>query len=1316
MQYGSRSKRLGAVIMAVATLSAGPLFAAEFATQTEQVVELREIGRLKVTARFYGEEAQRSSWVTMKATDAQKAETCASKYLEDLLGFGDVTNVSSPELPGTHLALAGTGQWLLGLDGKEFQVLFARNADDLARRLKTANAAQWHAVPRGAYPRWLDVFDNAAMTFWFSGFGILPKDLPADLKWHADNGFTACFVTANTEGRLVAPGVLDSSAMDWQSAVAREYNIPYKTMTHMAQPNRPECLWNYAPLPYVIPADGQHAAASLDYQKLAVHAPFQPVAATDRYMMDFRRRVAEHLKDDPNFVGYHVMQEMPSGDSRDILALASVAGSPAIQEFWRNYLRDVLTFDLKTVGQRHRGDASAFRSWAEVPIPALKELAGWDASVIDLTGEWEGRADRQKVAETGKWFEDGNASDQWRPVDCQDLGIMLYGGNNSCDYWLRKKFTVTSANSSARFFHMARHGYADGALTYDLWVNGKKVKMISGADPSSPDWDMCYDAGDALKPGENLIVLNTKGVPVSSYAFIGGKGLWVYPGPSELLNARFFDMVRFGEWLAMRELENRMIGIRAGESNRPMKIMAPHNYIEPVLELCARYGAYPHDTGGAGAWFGPFTYSRYAFTRGIPNSVEEGGIPANAAEMQACMTRYLMMGADTVDNVGHRTAYTENAGINAWIAENRELLRCFGKLALMPPAVGILRSGRELRLGISDIYGWDMGRGPLPAIGRPFNYATLGDVKNGRANQFRVLLDCGTNVMSEEEVDTLERYVREGGIFVAFHNTGMHTPEKRYAWPISRLTGLRVLNDNRPIGGSNIRFSDKQTLWPKLRGQEVPGWGLVLDWQKQDRTGTPIVLAAADKDIEVIAEWKNVKMDGNIAVAIRTLGKGKVVTLGSTFYRSGKDDGGRYDEPGTLPYLDELLAALGAPRATNGGGLWVEPWRSKNGLYDVYPVAQMDPKAAAGSFDVKIRRSAPASTVWELSALKHPDQPARYADGWLTIPGVKMEAMQSRVYALPRQDLENSTLDWLAVQARQWRPVEKIPTREVKRATVEPATDVIPLIDGWRCATGERDQAWIAPGDASAKAWKIVRLGAFASLGLPEDTLAQFRREVKLPAAWAGQRVTLFFNAEHWFWGIGLKGRLWINGEAAAVKQPLQPQPDGGCLAIELTPEQTRQQPLVIALEVDGRQQEKNRPKPRPSGVTGTFFLRVSPQPVQTQPLTPWSCATDLNALAPASVGQKVECLYLETTFVLPAQWPAKRLYLKSPVAVGAVFINNQYVAVPAWMHELDVSGLVRRKGENVLRWVPGNQIPSWRAPYKGTVPELSLMWSDCLK
>lgn len=1279
------------------------------AAEETVTVNLRDIGHLTVQSRFYSAAPLRSSWITMQAEDARKAAACGSKYLEDILGYGDAQLAKDPAIPGTLVVLSGTGQWVLGLEGSRFQVVFSRTADGLPNLLKQANAAVWKPVPRAAYPRWMDTFDNAAMTFWFSGFGILPKDLDADHAWYEANGFTACAVLGNTERRLLAPGVVDTSVMDWQSAMAAKFHTPYKVMADMATPARPERLWDYAPLPYFTAQDGQLASAHLDYQSMAIHAGFQAGAATDRYLMDFRRRVAERLKDDPYFIGHHVMQEMPGNDARDLTCLASVAGTPAIQASWRTYLKDVLKYDLAMVGSRFNGDPKAFRTWADVGIPELKEFVGWDASAIDLHGMWEGRADREKQATAEKWFA-GNVSDQWRPVDCQDLGIMIYGQREACDYFIRRTFTATAAAGSPQYLHLARTGIADGPRTYDAWLNGIKLETISGSDPSCADWDMCYDVSAALKPGGNQLVINTRGVPVASYIFIGARGKWVYPGPSQTLNCRYFDMLAFEEWLIMRELEDRMIAIRAGDPDRPMKVMAPHNYIDRVLELCARYGAYPHDTGGAGAWWGPFTYSRYAMTRGIPNSAEEGGVPHDAAELQAVMTRYLMMGADAVDNVGHSAAYTGNPGMKQWITDNRELLRCVGKQDLVQPVVGMLRAGRELRFGNADMYAWDMGRGALPSIGRAFEYATWGDLRNHSVDKFKVLLDCATAVMSEEEVDLIERYVRQGGIFIAFHNTGVHTPEKAFAWPISRLTGLRVLNDNRPIGGTNIHFTDTQSLWPKLRGQEVDGWGLVLDWLKQDKTGAPLALASQEGDIDVIATWKNGAADGNIAVASRALGKGRVITLGSTFYRNGKDQAGRYVEPGTLPYLDELLTALGAPRETQAGELWCERWRSKNGLYDVYPVAQMEAGAVTSTTDVRIRRDTPPTALWELSALHHPVVPLHYADGMLSIPQVAMAAMQSRVFAAPRADIERGALYWLQVQQRQCGALPELSAADRQRATIAPATDLIAMADGWRCSTGAKDPAWVAPADASTSGWKSVRLGSFAAMGLPEECVAQFRTEVTVPPAWAGQRVSLSFDAENWFWGFTWRAKLWINGEPAAIAQPLRPQPNG-CFAIELTPGQLTAGKLVIALEVDGNYPEQNHDKARPSGVTGTFFLRARPQPLRVTPLTAWQRATDLAMMTPTVVGQPVECMYLETTFTLPAPWPGKHLHLESAGSLGSLFINNRFVSAPNWMDELDVSGLVEKDGANVLRWVPAKSSPVWSEPYKGMVPALNLMW-----
>jgi hypothetical protein len=1273
--------------------------------------EARGFGSVEVALRTYGEGAKRSSWTTFEAEDAEHAAVLGSKRLADLLGFGDIELVTNADLPGTVLGLDGAGCWLLGLDGARFQELFAPSKEALANLTEDCGAAAWQPVPQRAYPRWLDATDNAAMCFWFSGFGVVPKDSDADFRWLAEYGFTAVIHSGATEERLVAPGLIDTAALDWQRELAREYDVPFKTMENMVMPIRPSWLWNTTPLPYEM-------------------STYMPVAQTDRFMKDYRRRFAGYLAADPNFIGHMVCQEGPGGQPGTLLSLAEVAHTPQIQTLWHEYLREARKFSLEDVARRYRADAGAFRRWEDVPIPTLKELSGWDPAIsIDLLDGWCGRADRGGKAMEERWFSSDAPADGWTPVDFRDQTMLLYQRtvnrqltNPYGGYWLRRRFTVTPDRATAKYLHVPRgwghNGHNHGTFPlegYEVWVNGTKLAMIGNVNLSNIGWDLCYDAGPALKPGANLIVVNTKGFPLPAdygYAFLGRLGPWVYPGDSEALNARAFDMVNFMEWLNMAELERRMIGIRAGESYRPMKIMAPHNYIDAVLDLCKRYGAYPHDTGLAGAMFAPFKYSRYAMTRGLTNSVEPGGPPGSTPGgspsgkvrpgIQAMSTRYLMMGTEMVDWVASVEKYSTGE-IGEWIAQNRELLRCIGKLELAAPRIGILRVGREHRMGITEVFAWDLGRGSLCSIGRPFLYATLGDLKSGRADRFPVLLDSGTTVLSEDEVGALEAYVRQGGTFVAFHNTGMHTPEKRLAWPISKLTGLRVAGTTWG-GAKKIRFTGDQNLWPRLRGAELLSRGLVLS-------------APAAADIDVVAQWQGLdEGEGAIAVAVRRLGRGKVVTLGSNFYRNARDEGGHFVEVGTLPYLDELLESIGAPRESRGNGLSAEPWRSKNGIYDVWTVAQMNPETKPDAFEVQLRRETAAPALRELSAPGHPPVAARHADGWLTLSGVRMEAMQARVFGTPRADLASGARDWFGVLARRWHPVRQIEPGEIERATVETPDSILPLVDGWRCDTGEMDPAaWTRPGSEPAGDWKTMRLGAFATMGLPDGALARFRKEIELPPSWRDQEVTLVFDPEGHFWGINPSGRLWINGEPAAIAQPIRPA-SNGYFRIALTPTQMAAGRLVLALEVDGRQSGRAG---RPKGVSGAFFLEARPRPVRSLPLDTWSAATDLNVLTPAAAGRPpAKPLYYETRFTLPAAWPARRLWLaSSPGSTGPkmrrFFINNDELAESTvWgsmpeidLAEIDISGWVKREGENVLRWVPD--------PQAAAIPDLKLLWTE---
>ncbi|MCY2994703.1 MAG: hypothetical protein NTY19_43600 [Planctomycetota bacterium] len=66
------------------------------------------------------------------------------------------------------------------------------------------------------------------------------------------------------------------------------------------------------------------------------------------------------------------------------------------------------------------------------------------------------------------------------------------------------------------------------------------------------------------------------------------------------------------------------------------------------------------------------------------------------------------------------------------------------------------------------------------------------DFARGKADRFRVILDGDTTIMDPEVVDQIEAWVRRGGVFITYHQTGRHTSTVPDAWPISRLTGYAV--------------------------------------------------------------------------------------------------------------------------------------------------------------------------------------------------------------------------------------------------------------------------------------------------------------------------------------------------------------------------------------------------------------------------------------------------------------------------------------------------------------------------------------------
>lgn len=1281
----------------------------------------RGFGDVRVELRTYGQGGQQSSWTTFQAEDAVHARVIGSKRLADLLGFGDIKPAADSKLPGTVLELDGAGCWLLGIEHDRFHELFAPNQSELGRLAKSAKAEAWAAVPERAYPRWLDCFDNAGPGIWWGGGGAT-ADIPSEFPWMKERGLAFNFHPPN-ETRYVAPGVLDTTQTDWFSALAARFEIPFRV--HCWE-QKPAWFWNRVPLPYVRRGVG-YGPGRFDYPNNAIKSLYcipygsEPVSASDPYTHDFRRRFMENLSRDPNFLGSKAVAEIPNAG---VQILAAVAGMPETEAYWHSYLVHVLGLDLPKVGLLHHGRRDFYRSWDQVKVPLPHEFLGLDAESVDLTGMWEGQADREGKGVEARWYApETMPAEGWVPMHCNEQMLFTYRGgqfgqNKLADYWLRRTVTLTgSQHGHLRYLYLARPETHGGERKYaEAYLNGTPLAQVS-ADAS---FMVAFDLGAAAKEGANLLVLRMDGEPPVGPVVLGPLPPRPYPRMTAPENRRWYDAVNFSAWLRMRGVEQSLQAMRAADPNRPLKMMATINMLDMSTALCERYGAYQHDTGGAAGYWCPMTGARLARSHGFPWSCEQGGPPGSAADFQSHITYYVMLGNDAADLVFATTHYKDKPDVAAWFDQNLDLIRCIGKMHLPMPKIGMLRSTRATRLGFSEPWNWDMARGALQGVGRNFAYVEVPDILNGTIDQFPVVMDCGTVLLDADEVEGIRRYVERGGIFIAQHHTARHSPEQADAWPLAASLGLKVtpkwMSDENfhRWADAKIEFGKDQGLMPSLRGKTIFGSGVAIDYKNKENAGAVAYTCTnkAGADVRPVATWAE---DGSMAVAAARLGRGKIILLGTIFFSRMRDEKGVWvnsEDRGKL--LDEFLANVGVDRDSWADGVWAEIWRSKNGIYDLYPVARMtrgDKTPATASAQVSLRRAAPVKELAEVSALGHPKVTVDWKDGKLTLPAADYGPMQARVFIAPRAEIARSGLDWFQAQAKIWRALPPLPPL-AKPAPIPVPDDVIPAAEGWRLAEGAAaDTAWTVTGFDDA-GWKPVKLGTFAALGLPEESVNRFRKMIEIPTAWQGRQIDLHFNADGWFWGVSPEGRLWIDGQPAAVKQPLRSQPDSN-FTLDVT-EQAEDGKLTLALEVDGGKFEKGKPRGRPAGVTGIFYLEAAAPAVATMPLDgPWFAAGDVGVLTPVKKGEKATYTYLETKFTLPKTWPGKRVFLERAdrEPIRHIVLNDQVISVP--LRRLDISGLVKRDGENVLRWVPGTYLtPEITRKQTMAIPDLNLVWT----
>lgn len=869
----------------------------------------------------------------------------------------------------------------------------------LAAFLKTDVAAfQGASVLEGrAHPLYMDLWDRRNMGFWYSpGFKALTKDRTDDMDFDfmrplllnvnmVGGGLAAVAMRCGRDDLGYKTNVWHDVSNYAYDANPEAINVGDPDVTHLSN--------YYGDVPLSDnPIRRAQAADILSYL-----GQFTP----DEHLMtvtDPHGETAAH-----NDVAYYGASNRDEYSRQDFI----------------HYLRDVRKIGLEELGRRWYGDPARFARWDDVKFPRERDFYGWqDGQSQNLAGEWKWRRASREDGVKGKFFEPGFNDSKW--FSYRQPGSEYLAGENKTGGWMRHSFAVDPklrASSGPLYLTVCPLNNAPYNNPSTVYLNGQKVLEMSFGN--GLEWGQA-DVRKLLKPQGNVLAVFTKNGNILGPVFLTGrKAFQWFPTPDPLLNARKFDLV---EWVAdncARALALSAKRLRGIDPVRGIKLMAPHDNLDQVADVMEEWGLYSHCTG-QGAYFRPWL-KRNSYLHGVNASSEPSGSAPDVAGLKRIFFTLTMEGGNAHDYFYNLHDILISPEKKDWYEKNLPYYRLAGQFDLRKPDIAIAWSLRTNRYGVENgsSYQNDIGRGDLQQAHFGYVYGSEKDLLEGRLDDYKVIIDTNLNTLEPSEVDALAEWVKKGGTVILNQRSGRNTILEPDAWPIRKLTGCKP--SVRPQEGT-VTFEKTPSLLKAYAGQSFKNLGEPIDYQGRNYFSDSIALEPESPDVEVLARYQ----DGKAAVVVRKLGAGRVVLLGSAFYRKSTDKEGFWvGSAAQTAFLKNLLGDLGIQPLVESGQdtLWAERFIANNGSTEMLVLGNQNGRETLEN----------ASAVWTLDfsprRIFNPatgeDLPVKIEGNKVRIDGLSIPPYELRYYAAERTDVpaqENIT-HWLGRQAQLWKAV-----------------------------------------------------------------------------------------------------------------------------------------------------------------------------------------------------------------------------------------------------------------------------------------------------
>ncbi|MFA6292160.1 MAG: hypothetical protein WC637_10280 [Victivallales bacterium] len=730
--------------------------------------------------------------------------------------------------------------------------------------------------------------------------------------------------------------------------------------------------------------------------------------------------------------------------------------------------------------------------------------------------------------------------------------------------------------------------------------------------------------------------------------------------------------------------------IRSVTPDKNIYCMAPNQYAAGIKELCEQYGGHFHNTGYMGGFWAE-DLPMLMRSSDLPFSLEPGGPAPDVKVFRRMMGFYLTEGINAIHYFIHVGNILWDPEIKAYFEKILPAIKMLGAAHMPKAQAAMLLSGsneilasypweRDFSLMLPGGYfNWKFNEYMLDKY--QFDAVTENDFAGGNASAYRMVIDTNTSIMSEETVSSIEKWIRNGGVFVTFIQTGRHTPTVKDAWPISRISGYDV------TAVSSYNKEAEPDRWRKL--SFAPGQTVFdpAQWNLSDVKAAGLTLKKREGDCSDLLLWE----EGTVAAGMRPLGKGYIVTLGPNFSRNVIWHGW---SARSIKMLEQLMSYFkieqipGYP--SNPDKVLVRHSVSNNGFYDLWTLWNRDEKQEMTT-DLLFRNGEkPGSCRDLLSGAEVPAENGKIA-------GLKIPPLETRVLVTPRKDGMDAAANWFKLQRNWWRGTAgshaKIP--EVA------APDTLELGDNWRyreIRDGEDVLSMTQPGYDDA-AWAKGDLGPWA---FPEEINSSrllFRKSFTVPATWKQGEIRFFLRS--WFASTHTgKMRIYLDG-----KEFLNPSDNNGVNGLAVDKSLQAGKTYLLAVDVSSKGQI--------CGPRGTAFLSHTPEPASRQDLGgQWQACRDM--------------LNYDKQVQLPGawnQWSARRtvkidathsqeqvyLHMTTDPGIIGVLINGRWLRRHHHMIG-DVTFL------NMTPWIKFGQdneieVVRWNGSGRGRVDEINLYY-----